>query len=176
MTEKRYEVAVYDDKAINGYCVLDKNQASFTARLGYKNVFISSEYGCEIVARLLNDKEHTINELAKTIRIYDDGYIDLNKKYKKVVDENEQLKQAYQTLKSRHSLLHDECLEAECDRNSLKKDVILLEKENENLNNVLEDFMVMLNRLQANPDDEVLQSMAKDMLRMMGKDIMGDSE
>ena len=92
MTEKRYEVAVYDDKAINGYCVLDKNQASFTARLGYKNVFISSQYGCEIVARLLNDKEHTINEMVKTIRIYDDGYIDLNKKYKKVVDENEKLK------------------------------------------------------------------------------------
>lgn len=51
-----------------------------------------------------------------------------------------------------------------------------LEKENENLNNILEDFMEMLNRLQANPDNEVLQSMAKDMLRMMGKDIMGDSE
>lgn len=100
MTEKRYEVAVYDDKAINGYCVLDKNQASFTARLGYKNVFISSEYGCEIVARLLNDKEHTINEMAKTIRIYDDGYIDLNKKYKKVVDENEQLKKEIEEHKA----------------------------------------------------------------------------
>lgn len=98
MTEKRYEVAVYDDKAINGYCVLDKNQPYFTARLGYKNVFISSEYGCEIVARLLNDKEHTINEMAKTIRIYDDGYIDLNKKYKKVVDENEQLKEELESF------------------------------------------------------------------------------
>lgn len=41
---------------------------------------------------LLNNKEHTINEMIKTIRIYDDAYIDLNKKYKKVVDENEQLK------------------------------------------------------------------------------------
>lgn len=51
----------------------------------------------------------------------------------KLNDENEQLKQAYQTLKSRHSLLHDECLEAECDRDSLKKDVISLEKENEQL-------------------------------------------
>lgn len=51
-----------------------------------------------------------------------------------------------------------------------------LEKENENLNNVLEDFMVMLNRLQADSNNEMLQSMAKDMLRMMGKDIMGDSE
>lgn len=55
-------------------------------------------------------------------------------------------------------------------------DVQLLKKENENLNNVLEDFMVMLNRLQAEPNNKSLQSMAKDMLRMMGKDIMGDSE
>lgn len=94
----------------------------------------------------------------------------------KIYDENEQLKQAYQTLKSRHSLLHDECLEAECDRDSLKKDVISLEKENENLNNVLEDFMVMLNRLQAEPNNKSLQGMARDMLQMMGKNIMGDSD
>ena len=47
--------------------------------------------------------------------------------------ENEKLKQVYQTLKHRHSLLHDECLEIECDRDSLKKDVISLEKENEQL-------------------------------------------
>lgn len=51
-----------------------------------------------------------------------------------------------------------------------------LKIENENLNNILEDFMVMLNRLQAEPNNEILQSMAKDMLRMMGKDIMGDVE
>ena len=93
MTEKRYETALFDDESINGYCVLDKNKPSTTARLHYKNVFISTKEGCDIVARLLNDKEYTINELAKSIRIYDDGYIDLNKKYKKVVDENEQLKQ-----------------------------------------------------------------------------------
>lgn len=58
--------------------------------------------------------------------------------------------------------------------NEQDKTIKELKKENENLNNVLEDFMVMLNRLQANPDNEVLQSMAKDMLRMMGKNIMGD--
>ena len=51
----------------------------------------------------------------------------------KLEEENEQLKQTYQTLKHRHSLLHDECLEAECNRDSLKKDVISLEKENEQL-------------------------------------------
>lgn len=55
-------------------------------------------------------------------------------------------------------------------------DIQLLKKENENQSNILEDFMLMLNRLQANSDNEVLQSMAKDMLRMMGKDIMGDVE
>lgn len=58
----------------------------------------------------------------------------------------------------------------------LKDKLTEYEKENENLNNVLEDFMLMLNRLQANPNDEILQSMSKDMLRMMGKDIIGDSE
>ena len=100
MTEKRYETALFDDESINGYCVLDKNKPSTTARLHYKNVFISTKEGCDIVARLLNDKEYTINELAKSIRIYDDGYIDLNKKYKKVVDENEQLKQENEGLKS----------------------------------------------------------------------------
>ena len=58
--------------------------------------------------------------------------------------------------------------------NEQDKTIKELKKENENLNNVLEDFMGMLNRLQANPDNEVLQSMAKDMLQLMGKDIMGD--
>ena len=100
----------------------------------------------------------------------------LDAKNKQLKQENEQLKQADQTLKHRHSLLHDECLEAECDRDSLKKDVISLEKENENLNNVLEDFMVMLNRLQAEPNNKSLQGMARDMLQMMGKNIMGDSD
>ena len=146
MTEKRYEVAVYDDKARNGYCVLDKNQASFTARLGYKNVLISSEYGCEIVARLLNDKEHTINEMAKTIRIYDDGYIGLNKKYKEVVGENEQLKKEIDKLKHRHSLLHDVCIEAECDRDRYHKDVVSLEKENEQLKKEIEEHKAVINR------------------------------
>ena len=51
-----------------------------------------------------------------------------------------------------------------------------LEKENKNQNNILEDFMVMLNRLQAEPHNKSLPLMARDMLRMMGKDIMGDSE
>lgn len=58
----------------------------------------------------------------------------------------------------------------------LKDKLSEYEKENENLNNILEDFMLMLNRLQANPDDKILQSMSKDMLRMMGEDIIGDSE
>ena len=47
--------------------------------------------------------------------------------------ENWQLKQEYQKLKHRHSLLHDECLDAECERDSLKRDVNSLEKENEQL-------------------------------------------
>lgn len=48
-------------------------------------------------------------------------------------NENEQLKQSYAQLEHRHSLLHDECLDAECDRDSYHKDVLSLEKENEQL-------------------------------------------
>ena len=48
-------------------------------------------------------------------------------------EENEQLKQAYTRLEHRHSLLHDVCIDAECDRDSYCKDVASLEKENEQL-------------------------------------------
>ena len=66
---------------------------------------------------------------------------------------------------------------AVCDKlNEQDEQIKELEKENENQSNILEDFMLMLNRLQANPNNKMLQSMAKDMLRMMGKGIMGDYE
>lgn len=58
----------------------------------------------------------------------------------------------------------------------LKDKLSEYEKENENLNNVLEDFMTITNRLQSEPHNKSLPLMARDMLRMMGKDIMGDSE
>ena len=70
-----------------------------------------------------------------------------------------------------------DCLEAKEIVNLLNEQyeqIKELEKENENQNNILEDFMVMLNRLQAKPNSKVLQSMAKDMLQMMGKNIIGD--
>lgn len=49
------------------------------------------------------------------------------------IEENEQLKEAINTLKHRHSLLHDVCIEAEFDRDWYYKDVVSLEKENEKL-------------------------------------------
>lgn len=57
--------------------------------------YVNLDYLFRLVEELdakLDNKQHTINEMGKTIRSYDDTYIDLNKKYKKVVDENEQLK------------------------------------------------------------------------------------
>lgn len=51
----------------------------------------------------------------------------------RLAEENEQLRQSYIQLEHRHSLLHDECLDAECDRDSYHKDVLSLEKENEKL-------------------------------------------
>ena len=51
--------------------------------------------------------------------------------------ENEQLKQAYTQLKHRHSLLHDVCIDAECDRDSYRKDIVSLEEENKRLHKYL---------------------------------------
>ena len=58
----------------------------------------------------------------------------------------------------------------------LKRENEQLKKENENLNNVLEDFMTITNRLQSEPHNKSLPLMARDMLRLMGKNVMGDSE
>ena len=54
----------------------------------------------------LESKQDTINEMAKTIRIYDDGYIDLNKNYKKLKDENEQLKNKIDVLEDDNETYH----------------------------------------------------------------------
>lgn len=64
MTEnKRYKVAIYDEKEISGYCVLDLENPSQTARLKYKNVYISTEYRCNIICDLLNKQDKWIKEL-----------------------------------------------------------------------------------------------------------------
>ena len=70
----------------------------------------------------LESKQHTINEMAKTIRIYDDGYIDLNKKYKKLKDENEQLKEENKEL------------QCTIEANSQDDYIDYLKRENEHIN------------------------------------------
>lgn len=54
MTEKRFKVAVYDDKAINGFVVLDLQKPNSSKRLKYENVYIGSKVGCEIVCNFGN--------------------------------------------------------------------------------------------------------------------------
>lgn len=70
-----------------------------------------------------------LNELIKTNRELNNE----NKQFKRLQKENDKLKQEYNKLKHRHSLLHDVCIEAECDRDRYHKDVLSLEKENEQL-------------------------------------------
>ena len=86
MTEKRFKVAVYDDKAINGFTVLDLQKPNSLKRLKYENVYIGSKAGCEIVCNFGNS----------------------------LADENEQLKQQISQLRhwnkclaeKRHQELH----------------------------------------------------------------------
>lgn len=100
------------------------------------------------------------------------------KSYEQLEKDNKRLKQIYSQLKHRHNLLHDECVDAECDRDSYRKDIESLEKENEqlkwgneNLKAILNDFINILNRLQSNPNNEQTLNVARDMLQNMGKEL-----
>lgn len=74
-----------------------------------------------------------LNELYEENEQLKSDIIAIEKRADKVWEENEQLKKEYNKLKHRHSLLHDVCIEAECDRDRYHKDVLSLEKENEQL-------------------------------------------
>ena len=78
--------------------------------------------------KVLNEQHETIGRLKENI----DELLSVDIE-EELLKENEQLKQAYTQLKHRHSLLHDECIDAECDRDSYRKDIESLEKENEQL-------------------------------------------
>ena len=85
------------------------------------------DYG-EECCNLLNEQHETIQRLKQNV----DELLSVDIE-EELLKENEELKQAYTQLKHRHSLLHDECIDAECDRDSYRKDIVSLEKENEQL-------------------------------------------
>ena len=93
MTEnKRYEVAIYDDKAISGYCVLDKDQPCPTCRLKYHNVFISTKKGCEIVTDLLNELDSENKKLKNKLGTYKTGNALIKNTLNRYKNENQQIK------------------------------------------------------------------------------------
>lgn len=81
-----------------------------------------------------NVNKNTIEQDGKFVAYVNcvDGFRIANK-LNALQKENEKLKQSYTKLKHRHDLLHDEYVDAECERYSLKKEVESLEKENEQL-------------------------------------------
>lgn len=68
----------------------------------------------------------------------------MEKEIERLSEENDKLKQSYIQLKHRHSLLHDVCLDAECDRDGYHKDVLSLEKENEQLKSRIKEVTELL--------------------------------
>ena len=82
--------------------------------------------------------EETLNELASDCS--------------RLEKENEELKQEYNKLMHRHSLLHDVCIEAECDRDRYHKDVLSLEKENEKLKQKNDNLTLLSARIQVQND------------------------
>lgn len=89
-------------------------------------------------------------------------------------------------FKERHLLRNDKIHDWTCHQslntdetvellNRLEKDRQFLKElkiEYKRINNILNDFMEITNRLQANPDDDSLRSMARDMLIMMGEEVL----
>ena len=67
------------------------------------------------VCSLLNEQHETIQRLKQNITEL--LSVDIEEE---LLKENEQLKKAYAQLKHRHSLLHDVCIDAECDRDSYR--------------------------------------------------------
>lgn len=106
MAEKRFTVVVYDDKAINGFAVLDLQKPNNTLRLKYESVYIGSKEGCEIVCGFGNslaeeNKELQVqcnllreqsNEFHRGARENANGVGQLEKENKELKEENEQLK------------------------------------------------------------------------------------
>ena len=72
MTEKRFKVAVYDDKAINGFTVLDLQKPNSSKRLKYENVYIGSKAGCEIVCKFGNGLADENEQLKNKIDVLED--------------------------------------------------------------------------------------------------------
>ena len=68
----------------------------------------------------------------------------MEKEIERLSEENDKLKQSYIQLEHRHSLLHDVCLDAECDRDGYHKDVLSLEKENEQLKSRIKEVTELL--------------------------------
>ena len=114
MTEKRFKMV--KSEFTGKYIPVDNNK--FYNFCGFED-----KWDCINFVRALND--------------FSKRAITNGKIASKYLEENEQLKQAYTQLEHRHSLLHDVCIDAECDRDSYRKDVVSLEKENEQLKSEL---------------------------------------
>lgn len=89
---------------------------------------------------LLNELSDKCDFLEIENEALEDGATKYAERYHNVLKENEHLKQSYTKLKDRHDLLHDEYVDVECEKYSLKKDVESLEKENEQLKQLLLQF------------------------------------
>ena len=128
MTAKRYFKRIWEEE----YYIFDSETISeneFDEKVEYEDyqAFVDSMLGDEVV-KLLNEQHETIQRLNQNV----DELLSVDIE-EELLKENEQLKQAYAQLKHRHSLLHDVCIDAECDRDSYRKDIASLEKENEQL-------------------------------------------
>lgn len=165
MTEKRFTLKEY---LIGDYAILDNGTE--IAYASHKSAFTF----CELLNKLYEKNE----QLKSDNKDYVKRYSELFDEYKKNKKENDQLEEA-------REYYQENFLTMKTERNQFKRENVLLKfqlelqaEENEqlkcgnkNLKSILNDFINICNRLQANPTDKQTLAVARDMLQNMGKEL-----
>lgn len=172
MTEKRFKIVndCGDYHLMNGDVILCYDLCSPAMR----------EENWNNVVNKLNEQEEEISTLRLIMGVNGKAYRKSVKEYEEFIEElekeNEELKKEYNKLKHRHSLLHDVCIEAECDRDSYHKDVVSLEKENEQLKLQLDYLQSSITEAINHSKTELEQKSLKKVIENYNEYMLGHKE
>ena len=164
MTAKRYFKRMWEEE----YYIFDSNtisESDFEEKLEYQDykAFEDSMMGDEVVNRL-NEQHETNEQLRHDATILIQSNHDYRKENEELKQTNQKLYDDLQTCMSYKSLKMGE-------NSILKKENEQLKCGNKNLKSILNDFINICNRLQANPNDKLTLNVARDMLQNMGKEL-----
>ena len=144
MTEKRFKVAVYDDKAINGFAVLDLQKPNSSKRLEYENVYIGSKEGCEIVCNFGNNLAEENEQLKMQLQSTSDQRDEFHRGARENANRVGKLKKENEQLKNEKESWKKSWIEEMEDQEEQSKCILKLVKENEKLKSTVKEVLGLL--------------------------------